>query len=269
MEIIGERINGMFKDIREGIKNQDKKPIQQWAVKQTENGAAWLDINTGANAEDQVATMKWLVNTVQEVVDTPLSLDSTNYDVIEESLKICKSPAMINSCHADRHKIERVFPMAVKYNARVIGLAMSEDSGIPKNADNRIALAMELVAAADEFGLPLEDLYIDPLLLPINVAQDHAVEAMETLRQIKFLSDPAPKTVVGLSNTSQRCANRNLLNRTMIAMLMACGLDSAIADACDDELMETAATARIIMNKEIYCDSYIELYKTGKYLIKV
>ena len=265
MEIIGERINGMFKDIREAIKNKDKKPVQEWAVKQTENGATWLEVNTGASAEDQVEAMKWLVTTIQEVVDTPLSLDSTNYDVIEEGLKLCKRPALINSCHADRYKIERVFPMAVKYNAKVIGLAMSEESGIPKNAENRVALAAELVAAADEFGLPLEDLYIDPLILPVNVAQDHMVEAMETLRQAKLLSDPAPKTVVGLSNVSQRCANRKLINRTALVMLMACGLDAAIADACDDDLMEAAATARVLLNKEIYCDSYVDLFKARKY----
>ena len=265
MEIIGERINGMFKDIREAILNLDKTAVQAWAIKQTENGATWLDVNTGASAVDQIATMKWLVNTIQEVVDTPLSLDSTNYDVIEEGLKLCIRPALINSCHADRYKIERVFPMAVKYGAKVIGLAMSETSGIPKNAENRVALAMELVAAADEFGLPFDDLYIDPLILPINVAQDHAVEAMETIRQVKLLSDPSPKTVVGLSNVSQRCSNRKLINRTMLAMLMACGLDAAIADANDDELMETAATARVIMNKEIYCDSYVDLFKANKY----
>lgn len=265
MEIIGERINGMFKDIREAIKTLDKKPVQDWAIKQTENGAAWLDICTGPAAEDPFAAMKWLVETVQEVVDTPLSLDSTNYDLIEEGLKLCKRPAMINSCHADRYKIERVFPMAVQYNAKVIALAMSEDSGIPKTADLRVALAMELVAAADEFGLPFQDLYIDPLILPVNVAQDHAIEAMETLRQIKMLSDPAPKTTVGLSNISQRCNNRKLLNRTMLAMLMASGLDSAIADANDDDLMDMAAAGRIILNKEIYCDPFVELYKTNHY----
>jgi len=266
MEIIGERINGMFKDIRESIKNQDKKVVHEWAIKQTGNGAAWLDINVGAASEDPVEAMKWLVNTVQEVVDTPLSLDSTNYDVIEEGLKLCKRPALINSCHADRYKIERVFPMAIKYNAKVIGLAMSEESGIPKSADSRVALAMELVAAADEFGLSFDDLYLDPLILPINVAQDHGIEVMETLRQFKLLSDPAPKTTVGLSNCSQRCgADRKRINRTMLVMLMACGLDSAIADACDDELMAAAATARIILNKEIYCDSYVELYKSKRF----
>ncbi len=260
MIIIGERINGMFKDIREGIKNRDKKPIQDWAIKQTENGARFLDVNTGASVENQVEAMKWLVDTIQEVCDTPLCLDSTNYDVIEAGLQLCKKPALINSCHADRDKIERVFPMAIKYNAAVIGLAMNEQ-GIPKNAENRIMLAMELVAAADEFGLPLEDLYIDPLVLPVNVAQEHAVEALETIRQVKMLSDPAPKTVIGLSNVSQKCPNRPLINRTFAVMAMACGLDSAIMDANDDELVDAVATARIILNKEIYCDSYAKIFR--------
>ena len=265
MEIIGERINGMFKDIKEAIIAQDKKVVQDWAVKQTDNGATWLDVNTGASAEDQFAAMKWLINCIQEVVDTPLCLDSTNYDLIEEGLKLCKRPALINSCHADRYKIERVFPMAKTYNAKIIGLAMSEASGIPKSADDRVALAMELVAAADEFELPLQDLYIDPLILPVNVAQDHPVEAMETIRQVRMLSDPPAKTVVGLSNVSQKCNNRPLINRTMLAMLMACGLDAAIADANDDALMDTAAAARILMNKEIYCDSYADLFKSKRY----
>lgn len=265
MEIIGERINGMFRDIREAIKNKDKKPVQDWAIKQTENGASWLDINVGPSADVPVEAMKWLITTVQEVVDTPLALDSTDYDLIEEGLKLCKRPALINSVHADRYKIERVFPMAVKYNAKVIGLAMSETSGIPKTADERLPLAMELVAAADEFGLPMEDLYIDPLILPVNVSQDYVIECMETLRQIKTLADPAPKTTVGLSNISQRCQNRKILNRTMLVMLMAYGLDSAIADADDEDLMNAAATARVLMNKEIYCDSYMDLYKAKKY----
>jgi 5-methyltetrahydrofolate corrinoid/iron sulfur protein methyltransferase len=264
MEIIGERINGMFKDIREAIINKDKEAVQHWAKKQTDNGAAWLDVNTGASTEDKKAAMVWLIETIQEVVKTPIALDSTDYDVIEAGLEVCKNPAMINSCHADRYKIERVFPMAKKYNAKIIGLAMNEESGIPKNADARIALAMELVAACDEYEIPFEDLYIDPLVLPVNVAQDHGMEVMETLRQVQMLSDPAPNTVVGLSNSSQRCNNRELINRTMLAMLMANGLTAAIADADDDELMATAAAARVILNKDIYCDSFVEQYKTSK-----
>lgn len=268
MEIIGERINGMFKDIKEAIINKDPAAVKHWAVKQTEAGAAFLDINVGASAENPTEAMKFLIEAAQSAVDTPLCLDSTDYDLIEMGLALCRVPAMINSCHADRHKIERVFPMAIKYNAKVIGLAMSEDSGIPKTADARVALAMELVAAADEFGLPMQDLYIDPLLLPVNVAQDHFIEGLETLRQVKLMADPPPKTTCGLSNTSQRTPHRNIINRTAIVLLMGAGLDSAIADADDEDLMNAVATARVLLNKEIYCDSYADLYKSARFAIK-
>lgn len=262
MIIIGERINGMFKDIGQAVREMDPKPLQEWAVKQQEAGAHYIDINTGPNSEDQVAAMKWMVEVVQEVSDLPLCLDSTNYDAIEAGLEICKKPAMINSCPAERAKIDRVFPMAVKYNAKVIGLTM-DSKGIPKNADNRIALAMELVAAADEYGLPMEDLIIDPLILPVNVAQDHAPEVLEAIRQVKLLANPAPLTVLGLSNVSQKSPDRPLINRTFLAMAMACGLDAIIADANDDALMATAATGEILLNQSVYCDSYIKVFKSN------
>ncbi|GHS94993.1 5-methyltetrahydrofolate:corrinoid/iron-sulfur protein Co-methyltransferase [Synergistales bacterium] len=267
MEIIGERINGMFTDIKQAIIDGNPEPVAAWAVKQTQLGAAWLDINIGAAATDPSKAFKFLIEAAQGAVDTPLALDSTNYDLIEEGLALCKHPALINSCHADRHKIERVFPMAIKYNASIIGLAMSEESGIPKSSDVRVGLAMELVAAADEFGLPMENLYIDPLILPVNVAQDHFIEALETLRQVKLMADPSPKTTCGLSNVSQRCANRNLINRTALVLLMGAGLDSAIANPADTDLMDAAATARVLLNKEIYCDSYADLFKSARHTI--
>ncbi|MBS3898297.1 MAG: methyltetrahydrofolate cobalamin methyltransferase [Dethiobacter sp.] len=260
MFIIGERINGMFKDIAQAIRDGDPRPIQEWAKKQEAGGARYLDINTGPAAKDQVKTMRWLVEKTQEVSNLPLALDSTNYDAIEAGLEICKHPAMINSVPAEWPKMERVFTMALKYNAAVIGLAMNEQ-GIPKDADTRVALAMELVAAADSYGIPMEDLYIDPLVLPCNVGQDHGPEVMQTLRQVKLLANPAPRTVVGLSNISQGTKNRELINRIFAAMGVANGLDAAVADACDHELIEAISTARIIMNLDIYCDSYVELYR--------
>ncbi len=261
MILIGERINGMFRDIGRGIREGDKTPIHEWALKQVKAGADYLDINVGPASENPIQAMEWLVDTVQEVtLDAALSLDSTNYDAIEAGLKRCKRPALINSVHADRPKLERVLPMAKQYRASVIGLAM-DSKGIPKNSDNRLALAMEIVAAAMEFDVPLEDIFIDPLILPVNVGQDHGPEVLETIRQVKLLSNPAPKTVVGLSNVSQKCVNRPLVDRTFLAMGMACGLEAAILNVCDDELLATVATARIILNKDIYCDSYVKVYK--------
>lgn len=260
MILIGERINGMFRDVGRGIKEGDKAPIHEWALKQVKAGADYLDLNVGPASEFPVKAMEWLVDTVQEVTDCALSLDSTNYDAIEAGLKKCKRPALINSVPAERPKLERVLPMAKTYGASVVGLAM-DARGIPKNAENRLALAMEILAAAMEYDIAPDSIFIDPLILPVNVAQDHGPEVLETIRQVKLLSDPPPKTVVGLSNISQKCVNRPLVDRTFVAMAMACGLEGAILNVCDDELIASVATARIILNKDIYCDSYIKVYK--------
>ena len=203
--------------------------------------------------------MEWLVEKTQEVSELPLCLDSTKYDAIEAGLKLCKNPAMINSVPAEMPKMERVFAMAAEYGAEVIGLTMNEE-GIPKDADSRIGFAAELVATADAFGISPDMLYIDPLVLPCNVAQDHGPEVLRTLREIKLISDPAPKTVVGLSNVSQGTKNRELINRTFAVMAMANGLDAGIVDANDDELMAAIASARIILNMDIYCDSYVDVF---------
>ncbi|HBI26548.1 MAG TPA: methyltetrahydrofolate--corrinoid methyltransferase, partial [Peptococcaceae bacterium] len=253
-------INGMFNDIGEAVAKFDPKPIQDWAKKQTESGAAYIDINVGPTAADRVKSMKWMCELVTEVTDVPIALDSTNYDAIEAGLEVCKPGALINSCPAERPKIERVFPLAKKYDAKIVALTMDK-SGIPKSADQRVGFAMELVASADEFGLSPDDLFIDPLILPCNVAQDHAPEVLESLRQIRMLSDPAPHTTLGLSNVSQGTPYRPLINRTYCVMAMTCGLDSAIMDVDDTELVDAIATADMLLNQAIYCDSYAKVFR--------
>ncbi|WP_027718507.1 methyltetrahydrofolate cobalamin methyltransferase [Desulfovirgula thermocuniculi] len=262
MILIGERINGMFKDIREAILNRDPEPIRYWARRQYENCAAYLDINTGPTVDpkDQPAVMEWLVKTAQEAVPLPCCIDSTNPEAIEAGLAVHKGKAMINSTTADQWKMDIYFPMAKKYNAAIIGLAMNE-KGVPKTAADRVALAMELVVNADAHGIPMEDLYIDPLVLPCNVGQDHGPEVLEALRQIKTLADPPPRTTMGLSNVSQRCTNRHLLNRTFLIMSMAVGLDSAIVDLEDEELLNAVAAARVLLNKDLYCDAFLKVFR--------
>lgn len=263
MFIIGERINGMFMDIAQAIKDQNPLPVQNWARKQEAGGARYLDINPGAAAKDPVSAMRWLAEAAQEAADLPLALGSANYDAIEAGLEVCKRPAMINCVPAEWPKMERVFTMAAQYNASVIGLTMNEQ-GIPKGADTRTALAMELVAAAKSYGIRMEDLYIDPMVLPCDVGQDHGPEVILTMRQIKLLADPAPRTVVALSNISQGTRERDLINRTFAAMAVANGLDAAVGDACDSELMATIATARMIMNLDLYCEGYADMYRMQK-----
>jgi len=262
LELIGERINGMFKDIKDAILSNNPVPIEYWAKRQTEKGARCLDLNTGPSVSktEQPAVMAWLVKVAQSASRLPCCLDSTNPEAIEAGLKVHRGQAIINSTSADQERMDIYFPMAVKYDAKIIGLAMNEQ-GVPKDASARTALAMELVVNADAHGLPMDHLYIDPIVLPVNVAQEHGHEVIETIRQVKMLADPAPKTAIGLSNVSQRCFERRILNRTFMVMCMAAGLDSCICDLEDDLLIDAAATARVLLNKDIYCDAFLKTFR--------
>ncbi|MEW5953130.1 MAG: methyltetrahydrofolate cobalamin methyltransferase [Bacillota bacterium] len=262
MLLIGERINGMFKDIGEAVLNHDPDPIKYWARHQYEAGAHYLDVNTGPTvlAKEQAAVMEWMVKICNDTVPLPCCIDSTNPEAIEAGCAANKhGKAMINSTNADQRKMDIYLPMALKYNTAIIGLTMNK-RGVPKSAADRAALAMEIVVNADMHGFPMEDLYIDPLMLPANVAQDHGVEVLEAIRQIKALA-PGVKTTIGLSNASQRCTNRRLLNRTFLIMCMAVGLDSAIVDMDDEALTDTVAAANVLLNKDIYCDSFLKTFR--------
>ena len=263
MILIGERINGTYKDIGRAVKNRNPEPIRDWASRQVAQGADYLDLNVGTLADNPAGAMKWLTLTVREITDCPFCFDSPNPDVIRAGLETGGPGSIINSCSAERAKIETLFPVAREFGARIIGLTMNE-RGIPRDAGSRAALAMELVAAADEFGLAADDLFIDPLLLPVGVAQEHAAEALKTIAAVRMLSSPPPRTVVGLSNISQKTFDRSLINRTFVVMAMALGLDAAILDLCDDSLLDAIATARILLNQEIYADSYLRLSRSRR-----
>jgi len=261
--LIGERINGTFKDIGRAVANRNPEPVKDWALRQVENGADYLDLNVGPNSEEPAADMRWLVESVRAVTDCAVCLDSTNFDAIRAGLEIAGQGSMINSCSADRERVQVAFPMAVEYGASLVCLTMNEE-GVPRDHEARLMLAMELLMAAEEFGLPPDRVFIDPLVLPVSVAQEHVVEALRTIQSVKLLSSPQPKSVIGLSNVSQRTFDRSLINRTMLVMAMAMGLDAAILDVCDESLIEAWATARILLNQEIYADSYLKLAKTRK-----
>lgn len=260
MLIIGELINGMYKQVGKAIVEKDKKTIQKLAREQVEQGANMLDVNTGPVAKDPIDAMKWLAETIQEVVDAPLCLDSTKTQVIEAGLKLANKKAMINSTNADDEKLNTLLPIAKQYNAQIIGLTMDK-GGVPRDRFKRSELALKIISSCMEYGIDLEDVYIDPIVLPVNVAQSQAIEVLESIREFKVISDPPPKTVVGLSNVSQGAKDRSLINRTFLVMATAFGLSAAIVDPLDKELMDAMITAELILNKNIYCDSYLDAYR--------
>jgi 5-methyltetrahydrofolate corrinoid/iron sulfur protein methyltransferase len=260
MFIIGELINGMYQTIGKAISEKDKSVIQQCALAQVKLGADALDVNCGPGSRQPVSDMQWLVQAIQEVTDKTLVLDSSKPQVIEAGLKVAKNKIIINSTTADQDKVDTLLAMAKEYKTKLIGLTISS-KGIPQNKDQRLELAATIVAACEEKGFPIEDLYLDPIVLPVNVAQAQMPDILESIREFKIISQPPPKTIVGLSNVSQASTVRSLINRTFLVMAVSCGLDAAILDPQDKDLMDALITAELILNKNIYCDSYLEAYR--------
>ena len=259
MLIIGELINGMYSGIAKAIAEKDKAAIQKCALAQVRAGAEALDVNCGPASADPVSDMRWLVETIQEVTDNELSLDSSRPQSIEAGLRAAKNKVIINSTTADPEKLRVLVPLAKKYNAKLIGLAISS-KGIPFNLDQRIELAARIVTYCVEQGFNIENLYLDPILMPLNVAQAQIKDILESIHEFKLISQPSPKTVIGLSNISQGAKSRNLINRSFMVMAMAEGLDCAILNPLDNELMNAVIASEVILNNKIYCDSFLNAY---------
>ncbi len=240
MYIIGENIHIISQAVKDAVAERDIKFFQDLAVKQVEAGADVLDLNIGPQKKAGHEIMPWLVKGVQEVVDVPLSLDTTNLTAIEEGLKVAKSQCIVNSSSAEEERLEKVPPLAKQYNAKLIALTMGK-GGIPVGAEERVNIALEkLIPRAMELDMPMEDLLIDPLVLTVSGCQEYCPECIEAVRILKVAGDPPPMTNVGLSNVSNAVPRemRPLINRTYCVMLMAAGVDYAILDPLDEELKE-------------------------------
>jgi 5-methyltetrahydrofolate corrinoid/iron sulfur protein methyltransferase len=240
MFIVGECIHVISKRVREAIENRDAAFIQDLARRQAEKGAKALDLNIGPQRRTGPEVMGWMVDTVQSVVDIRLSLDTTNPDAIEAGLQRCKTKAIINSTDASPDRLATMLPLAAKYNADIIALTFA-GGGLPSSTDARVQLAIEnIIPATMEYGVPLENIFFDPLVLTVNGNQDQVVPTIEAIRFFKQMSDPPPKTICGLSNVSNGAPRevRPIINRVFLCMAMGAGLDAAIADPLDEDVMQ-------------------------------
>ncbi len=242
MYIIGENIHIISEKVKAALIERDAKFFQESAVKQVEAGAQALDLNLGPRKKDGEEIFPWMVQTVEAVVDVPLSFDSTNLLGIEAGLKkVTKAQPIINSTSAEPERLERVPLVAKQYGARLIALTMGS-SGIPVAADERVTIALEkLIPRMVEIDYPIKDLIIDPLVLTVSGCQEYCPQLIEAVRTIQYAWDPAPSISVGLSNVSNSVPpeNRPLINRTYCAMLMGVGLQMMIANPMDEKLKET------------------------------
>ena len=237
MVIIGENIYIIFQAVSDAIKGRDAKAIQKLAMDQAEAGADYIDLNLGPSRKNPEEVTQWLVNVVQDSVDLPLSVDTLNPVAMEAGLKICKKRPLLNSASGRTDSKELMLPLAKKYSTSLV-ISVLTDKGCPPDVDSRTDSIMETVTYANDLGIPNEDIWVDPIVLPVSADQSQVMEALEF---IKILQDlvPGVKSTVGLSNVSNGTPDelRGILNRTYMIMLGRNGLYSAIADPLDSDLV--------------------------------
>ena len=260
MILIGENLNVIIKKIGAAMKEKDPRPIQEMAIAEANAGADYIDINLGPARKGGGELMEWIVKTVQEVVDTPLYLDTINAEAIEAGLRVYKNKkrkAVINSIMARPESMDAKLPLAQKYGAGIVALLWGP-SGLPRDANERGVLAAELMQKAMEYGIPNEDIWIDPIITPLTSPQSQVQVpgCIEFMMMFKDLQEIAPgiKSTCGLSNVSNGAPDklRPILNQTYLIMIERYGMSSAIIDAFDEDLKTFAKGKRENLKKLIF-----------------
>lgn len=259
MLIIGELINCTRKKVGEAAQRRDEEFFRDLARKQVAAGAHVLDVNGGL-PDQEAELLPWLVERVQEVVDVPLCLDSADPDAMVKALPLCKKRSLVNSI-SDEPARWAMLPALKEHHPNLIVLCLSE-AGVPKGVEERVAVASRLVDRLTAEGFTLDDLYVDPCVMPIATG----LNGRDLLQAASAISARYPGVHIsaGISNVSFGLPNRKLLNETYLMLLMAWGLDTAIVDPCDAQLMMNIAAAEALLGRDAGCKSYMRAYREGK-----
>lgn len=254
--IIGERLNPTGKKaLQAAIRAGDMDFLLREAIKQQEQGAHVLDINVGLPDIDEPAMLERTVREVQGISDLPLQLDSSNVKALAAAARIYNGKPLINSVNGKQESLESVLPIAKKYGAAVLGLTLDEN-GIPETAEGRLAIARKIAEAAGRYGIPREDVLIDCLVMTVSAQQEQAAETLRAVRMVK--EELGLKTVLGVSNVSFGLPRRPVINRVMLALALAQGLDAPIMNPGDESMAETIAAFRVLSGKDTGAAGYIE-----------
>jgi cobalamin-dependent methionine synthase I len=256
--IIGEKLNSTIPKVRKAIKEKDAAFVQDLAQKQAEAGADLLDVNTAM--EDEVNDMQWIVETIQQVVDIPLCIDSTNPKAVEKGLETAQGRVMINSISMEKARLKGILPLALDAKCELVALT-TDDNGIPKTVDERLAITGRLVGILEKNNFPLEKIYVDPLVLPLAVSNDNALIFYRSLTEIK--QRYGVKTISGLSNVSHSLPQRRLINRYFLANCMNLGMDAAILDPLDAKIMTAITVTNLLTNNDRFSRKFLQAYRAG------
>lgn len=258
VKIIGERINPTGKKaLKNALKKNNLDYLIREAINQQDTGSDILDINVGIPDIDEKEMMIKAVSELQGVISLPLQIDSSNTEVVEAAVRIYNGKPIINSVNGKKESMDKIFPIAKKYGALVVALTLDED-GIPKTCNQRLEIASKILKTAELYGIPAENILIDPLVLTASAEQ---ASVMETLKSIPLIKEKYNvKIVLGASNVSFGLPNRSLLNTTYLAMALGFGLDAPITDSTNDSLMDIIRAYKVLSNQDKDSKIYIDTY---------
>lgn len=262
MVIVGEKINTSRKGIADAVEKRDGRFIVQVAREQAEAGADYIDVNAGTFVERETECLCWLVETVQGEVDLPLCLDSPNPKALWEAMKLHRGEPLINSISLEAERFQSLLPVVTSQSCRVVALCMAEAS-MPTTVEERVQVGSELVSRLTDAGIPLEKIYVDPLVQPVSVDIRMGVAALGAISAI-METFPGVNTICGLSNISFGLPARRLINRNFLALSLCHGLNAAIVDPTDRQLMGTLLATEMLLGRDEYCENFIEAYQSGR-----
>ena len=252
--VCGERLNPTGKKkLKVALKEERYDELIVEGIKQEQAGAHVLDVNVGLPGIDEVKVMKHVIKLLQEVIQLPLQIDSSNTQAIEQACRYYNGKPLINSVNGKDETMEAIFPVVQKYGGVVIGLTLDEN-GIPLTAKERFEIAKRIINKAKEYNIPKEDIIIDCLVLTASAQQK---EVMETVKAVSMVKTLGVHTVLGVSNVSFGLPNRPLLNKTFLAMALSAGLDLPIINPLDQELMNTIDAFNVLYNYDQDASTYI------------
>lgn len=263
MIIIGEKINSTLKAVRPAIEAYDAEAIVDLAKKQYDAGAEYIDINAGIFVEDEPERLAWLAKTVQDAIGAPLTIDSPSAEAIKKALEANKNPkVMINSITDEPKRFNEILPLVAEYKTGIIALCMDE-TGMPETVKERLTIAERLIEKLTKEGVPIGNIFIDPLVRPISTGDHYGNVAIETIREVKK-EFPEAHIACGLSNVSFSLPARKLVNQAFLVAAIGAGMDGAIIDPLDKRLMSMLYASEALFGRDSYCMNYLKKFRAGE-----
>ncbi len=262
MIIVGERLNSSRTPVFQALNRKYEKYLLDEALKQERAGANYIDLNAATLLEQEVSRLKWAIPLLQKKLAIPLSIDTPNSEAMEEGLKIHKGKALLNSLSGENRRIKAFLPLIKKYQPRVIILCL-DDRGIPQSSDQALAIAEKMLSLLCKEGINVEDIFVDPLVRPVGTDSRAGKLFMESLQKIKK-NLPEVKTIAGISNISFGLPRRKLLNRTFLILAIQKGLDAAILDPLDKEIISSSYSVQTLLGKDSAIKNYLGYIRQKK-----